>query len=140
MELIQEKHGAVLVLEPVGRLDTRSSQEFQQQVVSLVDTGERRVVVDLRKTEEMSAAGLRVLLMLSKKLESMGGGLVLCSMSDQVRKAFDVAGFVHMVVMNIEPSRAEAVTRLSADDAVAKVADRVAELLAKKDVPPGGND
>lgn len=140
MELIQEKQGAVLVLEPVGRLDAGSSQDFQQQIVGLVDTGERRVVVDLRKTDEMSAAGLRVLLMLSKKLESMGGGLVLCSMSDQVRKAFDVAGFIHMVSIAIEPSRSEAVARLSADEAVAKVSDLAAELLAKKDVSPTGDD
>ncbi len=136
MEVTQEKQGAVLVLEPSGRLDTASSQEFQQQVVKLVDAGERRVVVDLRRTGEVSAAGLRVLFMLSKKLESMGGGLVVCSMSDQVRKAFDVAGVIQMVAIAVEPSRVDAVKRLSADEAVAKVADLAAQLLAKKDVPP----
>ncbi len=139
MEVIQEKQGGVLVLEPVGKFDTASSQEFQQQVVKLVDSGERRVVVDLRRTVEVSAAGLRVLFMLSKKLESIGGGLVLCSMSEQARKAFEVAGVIQMVKIAVEPDRADAVKRLSADEAVAKVADLAAQLLAKKDgTPPGG--
>jgi len=140
MEVVQERQGTVLVLEPVGKLDTGASQEFQQQVVKLVDAGERRVVVDLRKTAEVGAAGLRMLFMLSKKLESMGGGLVLCSMSEQVRKAFEVAGVIQMVAIAVEPSRAEAVKRLSADEAVAKVADMAAQLLAKKDgTPPERN-
>ncbi len=140
MEVIQEKHGAVLVLEPVGKFDTASSQDFQQQAVKLVDSGERRVVIDLRKTAEMSAAGLRVLFMLSKKLESIGGGLVLCSMSEQVRKAFEVAGVIQMVAIAVEPDRAQAVKRLTADAAVAKVADLAAELLAKKDRTPPGTE
>ncbi|HVN77217.1 MAG TPA: STAS domain-containing protein [Thermoanaerobaculaceae bacterium] len=139
MEIGQEKQGGVLILEPVGRLDTGSSQEFQQQVVKLVDAGERRVVIDLKKTVEMSAAGLRALFMLSKKLESMGGGLILCSMSEQVRKAFDVAGVIQMVSIAVEPTRGDAVKRLSADEAVAKVADLAAKLLAKKDGPPDGH-
>ncbi len=133
MELIQQKQGAVLVLEPVGRLDNSSSQEFQQKVVELVEAGERRVVVDLRRTDEISGAGLRVLFMLAKKLDSMGGGLILCSMSEVVRKAFDVAGFIQMVAINVEPTQAEAIRRLTADDAVAKVSDLAADLLAKKD-------
>jgi len=135
MELIQEKQGGVLVLEPVGRLDAASAQEFQQEVVRLVDSGEKRVVVDLRQTVEISAAGLRLLFMLSKKLEGIGGGLVLCSMSEQVRKAFEVAGVIQMVAITVESSRAEAVKRLSADETVAKVADLAAQLLAKKDKP-----
>ena len=138
MELIQNKQGAILVLEPIGRLDNSSSQEFQQKVAQLVDAGERRVVVDLRRTDEISGAGLRVLFMLAKKLESIGGGLILCSMSEAARKAFDVAGFIQMVALPVEPNQAEAIRRLSADDAVARVSDLAADLLAKKDGPGGG--
>jgi len=93
-----------------------------------VDEGARHIVVDLTKTEHIGGAGLRVLLMLSKKLDSMDGGLVLCCMSQGVRKAFDLAGFTRL--FSITPTRDRAIRELSGDETVARVSDLAAELLA----------
>jgi anti-sigma B factor antagonist len=97
-------------------------------VVELVEEGTRHIVMDLIKTEHIGGAGLRVLLMLTKKLDSMDGGLVLCSMSQEVRKAFDLAGFTRL--FSIAPSREEAIQELSGDQTVARVSDLAADLLA----------
>jgi len=128
MDLQEHRDDAVLVLEPVGHLDKGTSPEFQARVVELVDEGARHIVVDLTKTEHIGGAGLRVLLMLSKKLDSMDGGLVLCCMSQGVRKAFDLAGFTRL--FSITPTRDRAIRELSGDETVARVSDLAAELLA----------
>lgn len=40
----------------------------------------------------ISSAGLRVLLQAAKKLNQISGTLVLCSVKDEVKKVFDIAG------------------------------------------------
>ncbi|MBL7135410.1 MAG: STAS domain-containing protein [Candidatus Marinimicrobia bacterium] len=40
----------------------------------------------------ISSAGLRVLLQAAKKLNRIGGTLVLCSVKDEIKKVFDIAG------------------------------------------------
>jgi len=100
-------------------------------MVELLEEGNRHIVFDLTKTEHIGGAGLRVLLTLSKKLDGMDGGLALCSMSAQVRRAFDLAGFTNLLV--IVPTREKALDALSGDQKVAQVFDLAGELLAKSD-------
>ena len=102
-----------VVLEPVGRLESKTSPELDRKVVALLGAGERRFVVDLASTEYVSSAGLRVLLMLGKKVSGGAGRLVLCGLNPQVREVFDVAGLGTLFV--IRASRAEALA--SADPA-----------------------
>ena len=40
----------------------------------------------------ISSAGLRVLLQAAKKLNRIGDTLVLCSVKDEIKKVFDIAG------------------------------------------------
>jgi len=62
--------------------------------------------------EYISSAGLRVLLMLAKKLQGTGGRLVLCAMPESVRLVFELAGF--LPIFEIEDTRQAAVSRLGA--------------------------
>jgi anti-anti-sigma factor len=81
-----------VVLEPVGRLESKTSPELDKKVVALLGAGERRFVVDLSATEYVSSAGLRVLLMLAKKVSGGAGRLALCGLNPQIREVFDIAG------------------------------------------------
>src|SRR5512140_2277832 len=81
-----------VVLEPVGRLESKTSPELEKKVTALLGAGERRFVVDLGATEYVSSAGLRVLLMLAKKVSGGAGRLALCGLNPQVREVFDIAG------------------------------------------------
>lgn len=101
-----------VVLEPVGRLESKTSPELDRKVVALLGAGERRFVVDLASTEYVSSAGLRVLLMLGKKVSGGAGRLVLCGLNPQVREVFDVAGLGALFV--IRSSRAEALASADA--------------------------
>jgi len=127
MEIHEHRAGTILILEPVGQLDRKTSPELQQKVVDLIDQGTRNLVVDLVRTENIGGAGLRVLLMLTKKLESINGNLVLCSVTDEVRHAFDVAGFGRMLSMT--SSRDEAVRSLAGDETVARISDLALQIL-----------
>ncbi len=131
MEIVETREGSILILEPVGPLDRKTSVELQQRVGELIDAGSRLLVVDLSRTDSIAGAGIRVLLMLSRKLESMDGRLVLCAASPELRRSFDVAGIGRMLAA--AGTRAEAIRNLSGDQAVARVSELALDLLARSD-------
>ncbi len=104
MEIRDKKEGEVAIIEPVGRIDTNTSGEFEDKIVEVMDRGETRFVVDLKEIDYISSAGLRVFLMAAKKLKSSGGSFVLCSMSDHIKEVFDISGFTP--IFTITPDQA----------------------------------
>ena len=145
MDINTHQQGPILVLEPVGRIDDRGSQELLEAVLGLLTEGQRRVVVDLGQVEHIGGAGLRVLLMLTKKLDGANGRLVLCSLNDAVKRAIEVSGFSRR--FSIASIRDEAVDQLSGDEKMARVSDLAASLLRRAadrdeadDAPPQKRD
>jgi len=106
LEIKEHREGNVIILEPNGRLDTNTSDEFEAKLVELIDVEGLRLVIDLIHVDYISSAGLRVLLMAAKKLKIMNGSIALCSMSEHIKEVFDIAGFTpdlfHVI---IQPNR-----------------------------------
>ena len=93
MDIGTSTRDGILVLAPAGRLDTKTSHDFEKAVLDALGAGTRRFVVDLSELEYLSSAGLRVLLILARKLTGPGGYLAICSLNESVKAVFDVAGF-----------------------------------------------
>ena len=110
MEIREERGDGALIVAPRGRVDSTTSEELERSLLRCLEQGERRIVVDFAGVEYISSAGLRVLLMLAKRLREARGDLVLCSMGDAVRQVFDLAGFIPLFA--VEPSRERALARL----------------------------
>lgn len=110
MEIREERPGGILVLAPLGRVDSITSADLEQRLLAPVAVAERRLVVDLAGVEYVSSAGLRVFLKLARRVKDAGGELLLCAMGEPVRQVFDLAGFLPLFA--IEASRERALTRL----------------------------
>ena len=113
MEIREERHDEVLVIAPVGRVDSNSSGELERRLLRHVAEGAVRLVIDLLGVEYISSAGLRVLLLTANKLRPLGGQVVLCSMGRTVREVFDLAGLT--ALFPIEASQDEALVRIVAE-------------------------
>lgn len=111
MEIGDEQVSETLVIAPRGRVDSVSSGELERHVVSRLDGGARRVVIDLAGVEYISSAGLRVLLVAAKRLKPPQGVLVLCGLGPSVRTVLELAGF--MSLFTVEPAREQALARAS---------------------------
>jgi anti-anti-sigma factor len=137
MEIRDSKSGDIVVLEPAGRLDTKTSVELEEKLSELLRADERRFVIDLAEIEYISSAGLRVLLMLAKKLSGTEGSVCLCSMADHVREVFDIAGFTG--VFTIKASRAAALEAVSSrsrgPSTIARLAARLLGARKTGDAP-----
>jgi anti-anti-sigma factor len=111
MEIREEHCDGTLIVAPLGRLDSTSSDELEQRLLRSLEQGERRLLLDFAGVEYISSAGLRVLLMLAKRLQSSRDGLVLCSLGAGVRQVFELAGFIPLFA--VEPSRERGLARLA---------------------------
>lgn len=99
LEIRESKEAEVLVLALVGRLDTKTAGALEKSVATHLAAGQRRFVLDLSGMEYVSSAGLRIFLMLAKKVGGGTGSLALCGLSPQVKEVFDIAGFTRLFTL-----------------------------------------
>jgi len=111
MEIREDRREGVLVIAPVGRLDVNTSGELESTLLERVAEGETRLVVDMLGVEYISSAGLRVLLMIAKRIKERSGRLALCALGPAVRLVFELAGLLSL--FPVEASREDAVARLT---------------------------
>jgi len=115
MEIKEIKHGNIVILQPDGNIDMRSSTDLERKVVELLDGGTRRLIVDFGSTEHLTSAGIRVLVMAGKRLDAADGGLVLCSLNEHVKSVFEVSGLT--LYFRMVTSREEAIAQLHSESA-----------------------
>jgi anti-anti-sigma factor len=151
MQFTVTAHGSIAVLEPAGSIDARASLDFQRLVLDHLTAGTRQFVIDLAQVDHMAGSGIRVLILLALRLKAAEGALVICSLNEQMRRAFEVAGLSQQFQFAV--SRNEALALLSApvgphtarSRAASKLSRRVARLLddtggtLHSQRPPGGS-
>lgn len=98
MELSLRDEGKYRYLSFSGRLDSSTSQEAEQALRGKLDDC-RALLVDMENLNYISSAGLRVLLVIAKRMQSNQGKLVLCSLQPDVKMVFDVSGLT--LIFNI---------------------------------------
>jgi stage II sporulation protein AA (anti-sigma F factor antagonist) len=111
MNLATEKTGEVLVVSPEGRINSTNASALEADLLAQVEKGERKVVLDLSRLDYISSAGLRVILLLAKRLKQQSGGLVLCGLLPHVREVFEISGFLG--ILTAVDSRSDALAKLA---------------------------
>ena len=107
MDISEDRKADAVILALSGKLDATSAKTFEDKILSLINSGVQRLVVDLSQLEYVSSSGLRVFLVAAKRLQPTDGKFALCGMQDHIRQLFDLAGLSS--ILSIYGSRAEAV-------------------------------
>lgn len=93
MEILEEQHSGISVFKVKGRLDSKTSSEFEQTIVKALKDGSQQMVFDFKDMDYISSAGLRVILKATKDMKRSNGLIILCGMQDYVKEIFEIAGF-----------------------------------------------
>ena len=93
MEISEDRKADTVVLALSGKLDSTTANTFEKKLLSQIESGERRFVINLAQLDYISSAGLRVFLLAAKRLNSANGKILLSSLQDPVREVFDITGF-----------------------------------------------
>ena len=93
MEILEKEEKGVSIFKLTGRLDSKTSPEFEKKIFDAIDKGSKQMIVDFGDLDYISSAGLRVILKATKDLKRSEGNFILCSMKDYVKEVFEISGF-----------------------------------------------
>src|SRR5438874_6259879 len=96
MEIGERRLGSLIVLRPVGRIDTMTSPAFQERLLAVVESGLVDIVVDFSAVEYVSSAGLRGL-MTAAKIKPKELRLAAIGLNPVVQEIFTISRFHHVL-------------------------------------------
>ena len=89
MNVEKKLDNGTLTLQVIGRLDTNTAPQLQDEIRY---EGVTKLVFDLSSLEYLSSAGLRILLMAQKTMNASGGEMVVAHPNATVKSVFDMTG------------------------------------------------
>ncbi|MCP3967507.1 MAG: STAS domain-containing protein [Lentisphaerae bacterium] len=93
MDITQQEQNGVVEMAMAGRLDAVSAVEADKEFGKVLDAGHDRLLIELSQLDYISSAGLRVLLVVAKRIQQNGGKVVLCALTPNVKEVFEISGF-----------------------------------------------
>ncbi len=99
MHVRETETNRATILSVEGRLDSMTSQSFEQQLMGKIDAGNSKIILDFGSLDYISSAGLRVLLMGAKRLQSEGGTFVVCGLKEHIHEVFEISGFLTILTV-----------------------------------------
>ena len=92
MNIIATDCGTYMRLVVDGRVDTNTSPQLQQAILSAFQK-KNDIVVDMLNVPSISSAGLRALLIGQKTASSKKGSMKLTNVGNVVKSVLDMSGF-----------------------------------------------
>lgn len=96
----EENKNDVLILRIRGRLDAVSSPTAEKKVFECINSGHTKLLLDFAGVSYLSSAGMRMLLSTTKKLKTLSGKLVVCSIVPNVMDVLKMSGFDHVLELS----------------------------------------
>lgn len=92
MEYNIDKQDSKVTVDVSGRIDTTTAPQLEEAILPELD-GATEVVIDFKNLEYISSAGLRLLLMLQKKMNAANGTFKIMNVNDFVMEVLEMTGF-----------------------------------------------
>lgn len=92
--------GDVRVLRAAGEVDFDVAPQFKRRISSLIEGGDRRLVVDLSGVEFIDSTAIGVLVGAIRRMRAAGGSLVVVCDNDEVRAIFEAVGLENVIPLH----------------------------------------
>lgn len=83
-----EQGGSVVTI--AGEIDLRSSPALRGTLLEMVESRATRVIIDLSGVSYIDSSGVGTLVEFKRKLERVGGRIVLAGMQPRVKSVFEI--------------------------------------------------
>ncbi len=112
MLLQKIEHPNATIFHIKGRLDSSSTPELEQLVLTSLEQGSKNLILDFSDLEYINSAGLRVLVMSHQRLHPLGGQVMVCGVRDYIAEIFDISGYNR--VFSMYPNLNQAINSFTA--------------------------
>ena len=99
MQINKTTVGNLVIVEPCGRMDSTTAKPFGDHIVELIRSGSHHLLIDMQQVLYISSAGFRSLLIARKLIDEFQGKLVLCSMSAEIKRLFEIGHFTDLFLI-----------------------------------------
>jgi len=89
--------GTTITLEIVGRLDTVTAPQLEEELKSISEDV-KKLVLDFAQLEYISSAGLRILLKTQKTMMKKGQ-MIIRNANESIREVFELTGFMDFLTL-----------------------------------------
>lgn len=97
MNVVKTQNGSELLMEIEGGIDTTTAPELNEILSDSLNNIDS-LILDFKKVDYISSAGLRVLLVTFKEM-SKKGGMIIRHVNDNVMDIFQMTGFVNILTI-----------------------------------------
>lgn len=111
MLLTHTQSDAIDIVELSGRLVMADAPEARQQLKTIIEGGQGKLILDLAGVSFMDSSGLSVLISAYKAVQAKGGDLVLLNLTPMVQSLIELTRLQQ--VFEIFTDKAAAIARLS---------------------------
>jgi anti-anti-sigma factor len=105
VNLSERAVGQVTILRPSGRIDSQSSPEFETAINAKLSSAQH-VVLDFADVPYISSAGLRVVLLIAKRINRSSGQFALASLKPEIFSVFKISGLTNVLKIFDTPEHA----------------------------------
>jgi len=82
----------ITMIELEGEVDVYTAPQLKQQIISLIDSGVRNIVVNLESVEYLDSTALGVLIGGLKRLREREGSLDIVCANGRIKRIFEITG------------------------------------------------
>lgn len=80
------------LIELEGEVDVYTAPQLKQQMIGLLESGVKELVVDLTKVDYLDSTALGVLIGGLKRMREVDGNMALVCPSPRIRRVFEITG------------------------------------------------
>ena len=128
LALTARTEGDFEVIEVGGEIDVYTAPRLRESIVTAVDAGHTRLIIDVRKVDFLDSTGLGVLVGGLKRVRSHDGSLHLVCTQEKILKVFRITGLTKVFPIHA-----------SLGDALALGSDQAAVGTRSDSEPPRGS-
>ena len=100
MEIREKTVDRNLLLELSGELDHHAARKAMEEMEMAIDAAvPLKLVLDLGGVTFMDSSGSALLLRARRRMEALGGNLMVCHVPDQARRVLDAAGINRLITI-----------------------------------------
>jgi anti-sigma B factor antagonist len=82
------------VLDLSGEVDSYNSPKLREKMITLIDDGQPKFVINLSSVDYIDSTGLGTLVGGLKRASEKGGGITIICPNEQIYKVFSITGLV----------------------------------------------
>ncbi|MHB9035946.1 MAG: STAS domain-containing protein [Armatimonadota bacterium] len=80
------------IIELEGEVDVYTAPQLKQQIINILESGAKELIIDLTKVDYLDSTALGVLIGGLKRMREVDGNMVLICPSPRIRRVFEITG------------------------------------------------